>query len=267
MSTHPLAGQPAPKSILVNVPELISAYFTLSPDPQQAAERISFGTSGHRGSSLKRSFNQAHILAVTQAVCEYRQEAGIDGILFMGMDTHPLSWPAQFTALQVLAVNKVDVRIAAGPGEQGFGYFGYTPTPVISHAILTTNRARQSGLSDGVVITPSHNPPSDGGFKYNPPHGGPAGTDVTSVIQNRANEILRTGVSGVKRIPLTRALAADTTHAIDFVGPYVAVSGGVDPASAGASGGSFAHWRNAIQWCCTDSRSISAGPTLSIRNW
>ncbi|MCI5182864.1 MAG: phosphoglucomutase, alpha-D-glucose phosphate-specific, partial [Candidatus Electrothrix sp. AW1] len=223
MNTHPLAGKPAPKSILVNVPELISAYFTLSPDPQQAAERISFGTSGHRGSSLKKSFNQAHILAVTQAVCEYRQEAGIDGILFMGMDTHPLSWPAQFTALQVLVANKVDVRIAAGPGEQGFGYFGYTPTPVISHAILTHNRnSKDSGKTcDGIVITPSHNPPVDGGFKYNPPHGGPADTDVTQVIEARANQILEENLAAVKTVPLEEALKAENVELYDYITPYV----------------------------------------------
>ncbi|MCI5224052.1 MAG: phosphoglucomutase, alpha-D-glucose phosphate-specific, partial [Candidatus Electrothrix sp. AR4] len=166
MTTHHLAGKPAPKSILVNVPELISAYFTLSPDVRRNTERVSFGTSGHRGSSLKRSFNEQHILAVTQAVCEYRQEAGIDGTLFMGMDSHPLSWPAQLTALQVLAANKIEVCIAAGTDPEDFGY---TPTPVISHAILTHNREGEK-LCDGIVITPSHNPPMDGGFKYNPPH-------------------------------------------------------------------------------------------------
>ncbi len=223
MNTHPLAGKPAPKSILVNVPELISAYFTLSPDPQQAAERISFGTSGHRGSSLKRSFNQAHILAVTQAVCEYRQEAGIDGILFMGMDTHPLSWPAQLTALQVLAANKVDVRIAAGPGtggQRGQG-FGYTPTPVISHAILTHNSDNSKKLCDGIVITPSHNPPMDGGFKYNPPQGGPADTDVTQVIEARANQILEENLAVVKTVPLEEALKADNVQLYDYITPYV----------------------------------------------
>jgi phosphoglucomutase len=223
MSTHPLAGKPAPKSILVNVPELISAYFTLQPDVQQAAERVSFGTSGHRGSSLKRSFNEAHILAVTQAVCEYRQEAGIDGILFMGMDTHPLSWPAQLTALQVLAANKVDVRIAAGPGGEDFGY---TPTPVISHAILTHNRISSDGdnkrkLCDGIVITPSHNPPMDGGFKYNPPHGGPADTDVTKVIEARANQILEENLTAVKTVPLEEALKAESVQLYDYITPYV----------------------------------------------
>jgi phosphoglucomutase len=223
MSTHPLAGQPAPKSILVNVPELISAYFTRNHDVQQAAEQISFGTSGHRGSSLKRSFNEAHILAVTQAVCEYRQEAGIDGILFMGMDTHPLSWPAQLTALQVLAANGVAVRIAAGSGTD---QFGYTPTPVISHAVLTHNRIDDDGdnkrkLCDGIVITPSHNPPMDGGFKYNPPHGGPADTDVTKVIEARANQILEENLTAVKTVSLEEALKAESVQLYDYITPYV----------------------------------------------
>ncbi len=213
MSIHPLAGQPAPKSILVNVPELISAYYTLLPDPQQEGERISFGTSGHRGSSLKRSFNEAHILAVTQAVCDYRNEAGISGTLFMGMDSHPLSWPAQLTALRVMAANKVQVCIAADNSP-------YTPTPVISHAILTHNQ--QGGpLCDGIVITPSHNPPADGGFKYNPPHGGPADTDVTSVIEARANQLLQANLAGVKMLPLADALKAETVRPYDYVMPYV----------------------------------------------
>ncbi|MCI5121912.1 MAG: phosphoglucomutase, alpha-D-glucose phosphate-specific, partial [Candidatus Electrothrix sp. AUS4] len=223
MSIHPLAGKPAPKSILVNVPELISAYFTLQPDAREATQRVSFGTSGHRGSSLKQSFNEAHILAVTQAVCEYRQEAGIDGILFMGMDTHPLSWPAQLTALQVLAANSVTVRIAAGPGGEGFGY---TPTPVISHAILTHNRVDDKNddsrkLCDGIVITPSRNPPVDGGFKYNPPHGGPADTDVTKVIEARANAILEDGLAAVKMVPLADALKAENVELYDYITPYV----------------------------------------------
>ena len=215
-----MAGQPAPKSILVNVPELISAYFTRQPDVREAAQRISFGTSGHRGSSLKQSFNQAHILAVTQAVCEYRQEAGINGILFMGMDTHPLSWPAQLTALQVLAANGVTVRIAAGPKGKGFGY---TPTPVISHAVLTHNRnSDDSGrICDGIVITPSHNPPVDGGFKYNPPHGGPADTDVTKVIEARANDLLEENLAAVKTVPLAEALKAENVGLYDYISPYV----------------------------------------------
>ncbi|MGX9727137.1 MAG: phosphoglucomutase (alpha-D-glucose-1,6-bisphosphate-dependent) [Candidatus Electronema sp. VV] len=214
MSTHPLAGKPAPQSILVNVPELISAYFTLKPDLSQSAERVSFGTSGHRGSALKRSFNEAHILAVTQAVCDYRREAGISGPLFMGMDTHPLSWPAQLTALRVLAANKVQTRIAAGAT-------AYTPTPVISHAILTHNRQQGGPQADGIVITPSHNPPEDGGFKYNPPHGGPADTDVTSVIEARANQLLEDNLAGVKALPLADALQADCLQRYDYVTPYV----------------------------------------------
>ncbi len=227
MSTHHLAGKPAPKSILVNVPELISAYYTQTPNPQQATERVSFGTSGHRGSSLKRSFNEAHILAVTQAVCEYRQQAGINGILFMGMDTHPLSWPAQLTALQVLAANGVEVRIAAGAaaGVEGEA-FGYTPTPVISHAILTHNRVNDESdngkkLCDGIVITPSHNPPMDGGFKYNPPHGGPADTDVTQGIEARANQILEQGLAAVKTVPLEEALTTESVELYDYITPYV----------------------------------------------
>ncbi|CAK8724736.1 Phosphoglucomutase [Candidatus Electrothrix laxa] len=223
MSTHHLAGKPAPKSILVNVPELISAYFALAPDVSKSTERVSFGTSGHRGSSLKRSFNEAHILAVTQAVCEYRQEAGIDGILFMGMDTHPLSWPAQLTALQVLAANGVEVRIASGSGTD---QFGYTPTPVISHAILTHNGVDDESdnsrkLCDGIVITPSHNPPADGGFKYNPPHGGPADTDVTKVIEARANAILEDNLTAVQTIPLQEALKAKSVQLYDYITPYV----------------------------------------------
>jgi phosphoglucomutase len=214
MSIHPLAGKPAPQSILVNVPALISAYYTLTPDPQQSAERVSFGTSGHRGSSLKRSFNEAHILAVTQAVCDYRCKAGISGPLFMGMDTHPLSWPAQLTALRVLAANKVQVCIAAGDSV-------YTPTPVISHAILTYNRQQGRPQADGIVITPSHNPPEDGGFKYNPPHGGPADTDVTSVIEARANQLLEDNLAGVKALPLADALQAETVQHYDYIRPYV----------------------------------------------
>jgi len=193
MNPHPYAGKLPPRSALVNVPELISAYYTRKPDTDNGAQRISFGTSGHRGSSLLQSFNETHILAVTQAVCDYRREAGIDGTLFMGMDTHALSYPAQLSALEVLAANGVDLRIAKD--------FGYTPTPVISHAILTHNK---SGMPrcDGIVITPSHNPPTDGGFKYNPPHGGPADTDVTGWIEARANAIMENALSDVKRLPL-----------------------------------------------------------------
>lgn len=212
MSVHPLAGKLAPKSILANVPELITAYFTLIPDMQTSAERVSFGTSGHRGSSLKCSFNEHHILAVTQAVCDYRKEANIHGTLFMGMDTHALSWPAQLTAIQVLAANGVDVRIGRD--------FGYTPTPVISHAILTHNR-EGNALCDGIVITPSHNPPVDGGFKYNPPHGGPADTDVTDQIQNRANAILEGGLAEVQSLSIEDALQARCIQHYDYITPYV----------------------------------------------
>ncbi|MEA3548715.1 MAG: phosphoglucomutase (alpha-D-glucose-1,6-bisphosphate-dependent) [Thermodesulfobacteriota bacterium] len=212
MSVHPLAGKLAPQSILVNVPELISSYFTLTPDVQKSTERVAFGTSGHRGSSLIRSFNENHILAVTQAVCDYRKEAGIDGTLFMGMDTHALSWPAQLTALQVLAANNIDVRIAEN--------FGYTPTPVISRAILTHNQTGNP-LCDGIVITPSHNPPTDGGFKYNPPHGGPADSDVTDLIQARANEILEGDLEAVNTVSLQDALQAENIQQYDYLTPYV----------------------------------------------
>lgn len=213
MAIHELAGKPAPPEILTNIPRLVSTYYTTRPDPDDPAQRISFGTSGHRGSSLNASFNQDHILAVTQAVCEYRAQAGTSGPLFMGMDTHALSEPAQATALEVLAANKVWVRIQANGG--------YTPTPTISHAILTYNQGRSQGLADGVVITPSHNPPPDGGFKYNPPHGGPAGTEVTTAIEQRANEILASGLDKIKRVSLAKALAADTTELYDYVAPYV----------------------------------------------
>jgi phosphoglucomutase len=214
MATHPSAGKPAPHSILVHVPRLVSSYYTLAPDPAEAEQRVAFGTSGHRGSSFKRSFNEAHILAMTQAICSYRREHGIDGPLHLGQDTHALSTPALATALEVLASNGVDVRI----DQDG----GYTPTPVISHAILSHNRGRTSGLADGVVITPSHNPPEDGGFKYNPPHGGPADTAVTGGIEQAANRLLEAGNREVKRIPYARAITAPTTHAWDYVGPYVA---------------------------------------------
>jgi phosphoglucomutase len=211
MALDPLAGKPAPSSSLVNVPKLITAYFTEQPDANLAAERVAFGTSGHRGVSIKRSFNEAHILAVAQATAEYRATQGTTGPLFVGIDTHALSEPALTTTLEVLIANGVEVRIdAAG---------GYTPTPVISHAILAWNRGRQTGLADGVVITPSHNPPDGGGFKYNPPHGGPADTDATSVIERRANALMLEGNRGVKRVALRAARAAAGGH--DFVTPYV----------------------------------------------
>src|SRR5919201_828572 len=178
---HPLAGKPAPKEILVDVPRLLAAYTSERPDPSNPLERVAFGTSGHRGSSLRRSFNEAHILAVTQATCEHRAAQGITGPLFLGKDTHALSDPAQRTALEVLAANGVETVLQADNGA--------TPTPAVSHAILTFNRGRAAGLADGIVITPSHNPPEDGGFKYNPPDGGPAGTDATSWIEKRANAL------------------------------------------------------------------------------
>ena len=213
MTLHELAGQPAPHDLLVNIPQLMSAYYTLAPDVENPAQRVSFGTSGHRGSSLQRSFNERHILAISQAICAYRAAQGTTGPLFLGMDTHALSEAAQATAVEVFAANGVTVMIQAN--------HGYTPTPVISHAILTANRGKSSGLADGVVITPSHNPPDDGGFKYNPPSGGPAGPEITQVIQKRANAILANDLEGVKRVPLARALQADTTHEYDYVMPYV----------------------------------------------
>jgi phosphoglucomutase len=212
--THPLAGQPAPLAMLVNIPRLVSAYYTLQPDPANPAHQVAFGTSGHRGTSLERSFNEDHIAAICQAIHDLRWSQGITGPLFIGMDTHALSEPALSTALEVFAGNGTTVVIQAG--------MGYTPTPVISHAILRHNRGRSSGLADGVVITPSHNPPADGGFKYNPPSGGPAAPSTTKHIQDRANELLRDGLRDVKRISLTRALAAPTTQQSDTIAPYVA---------------------------------------------
>jgi phosphoglucomutase len=209
----PLAGKPAPLSLLVNVPRLVTAYHAEAPDPGAGSERVAFGTSGHRGSSLERTFNEAHILATTQAICAYRQGQRIDGPLFMGMDTHALSECAWTTALEVLAANGVDVMIDRDRG--------YTPTPVISHAILRYNRGRTIGLADGIIITPSHNPPQDGGFKYNPPNGGPADTNVTRGIEQAANTLLADGLGSVRRTPFSRALRAATTHLHDYVSPYV----------------------------------------------
>jgi phosphoglucomutase len=213
MSIHALAGKIAPHTYLANIPRLVSAYYTYKPDPGQPAQRVAFGTSGHRGSSLKSSFNEDHILSVCQSISELRKSQGISGPLYLGMDTHALSEPALFTAVQVFAANGQDIVLQDG--------FGYTPTPVISHAILTYNRARTSGLADGVVITPSHNPPEDGGIKYNPPSGGPAGTETTRWIQDRANQILANGLKAVKRMPLDKALRAPTTHTRDYIQPYV----------------------------------------------
>jgi phosphoglucomutase len=211
--TSPLAGKPAPPEILVDLAALERAYYERRPAQDDPAQRVSFGTSGHRGSSLRGSFNEAHILAITQAVCSYRRQHGIDGPLYLGKDTHALSAPAQRTALEVLAANGVETIIQRDDG--------VTPTPVISHAILVYNRGRTTGLADGLVVTPSHNPPEDGGIKYNPPHGGPANTDATRWIETRANELLEGPETGIRRVPLGRALAAPTTHADDFVLPYV----------------------------------------------
>ncbi len=216
MAVHPLAGKPAPRDILANVPRLVSTYYTEHPDVDDPAQRVAFGTSGHRGSSLKRAFNEQHILAISQAIVEHRTAAGITGPLYLGMDTHALSEPAVVSALEVFAAHGVDVMI-----QNGVGGFGYTPTPVISHAILTHNRRRSDGLADGVVVTPSHNPPEDGGFKYNPPSGGPADTETTKAIETRANALLKAGLAGVKQISYARALAASTTHRHDYVRPYV----------------------------------------------
>ncbi|HID51199.1 MAG TPA: alpha-D-glucose phosphate-specific phosphoglucomutase [Anaerolineae bacterium] len=229
MPLHPLAGQPAPRDMLINVPRLISAYYTYKPDPANPAHRVSFGTSGHRGKSLEYTFNEDHILAICQAVVEYRQAEGITGPLYLGMDTHALSEPAQATAVEVFAANEVNLFIQAG--------LGYTPTPVISHAILTYNNGRKTGLADGVVITPSHNPPTDGGFKYNPPAAGPADASITNAIQKRANEILADGLRAVRRRPYPQAVKAATTHHYDYITPYVNDLGSIINMAAIAAAG------------------------------
>jgi len=210
---NPLAGKPAPARLLVDVARLITAYYSERPDPTIASQCVAFGTSGHRGSSFECSFNEAHVLAITQAICGYRRQQGVTGPLFMGFDTHALSAPAFASALEVLAANDVEVMIARGDE--------YTPTPAISHAILVHNRGRQGALADGIVITPSHNPPDNGGFKYNPTNGGPADTQITSVIEAEANRLLASNLAGVKRIPLAAARKAATTHEHDFLGAYV----------------------------------------------
>jgi phosphoglucomutase len=212
MPLHPLAGKPAPESLLENIPRLVSQYYALQPDPENPAHRVAFGTSGHRGSAANCTFNENHVLAVTQAVCEYRAGQGIDGPMFLGIDTHALSEPARISAVEVFAANGVDVMIDKQSG--------FTPTPVISNAILNYNRGRVSGLADGVIVTPSHNPPSDGGFKYNPPSGGPADTDATGWIENRANQLIA-DPAGIRRMPWARAVKADNVHRHDFVTPYV----------------------------------------------
>ena len=245
MEISKLAGKPADPSQLINVPRLVTAYYTGQPNPSVAAERVVFGTSGHRGSSLENGFNESHILAITQAICLYRKQEHIDGPLFIGIDTHALSEPAFASAMEVLAANGVDVMVDADGG--------YTPTPVISHAVLTYNRGRKSGLADGIVITPSHNPPRFGGFKYDPPHGGPADTHVTEWIEQRANASIADGLRGVARVPFERAQRASTTHRHQYLDSYVSelqsvvdlqaireskVRIGVDP----LGGASVAYW-------------------------
>ena len=214
MTLSPLAGKPAPVQLLVDIPRLVTAYYTGQPDAAIATQRVAFGTSGHRGSSFELSFNEWHVLAISQAICLYRQMKGINGPLFVGIDTHALSTPAGASALEVFAANGVETMIAAGDE--------YTPTPAISHAIICYNRGRSTGLADGVVITPSHNPPESGGFKYNPPNGGPADTDVTKWIEAKANELLAAKLAGVKRISYEQALKASTTHRHDYLNTYVA---------------------------------------------
>jgi phosphoglucomutase len=219
VATSPLAGQPAPESLLVDVPRLVTAYYAERPDSDVPAQRVAFGTSGHRGSSLEMAFNEAHILAISEAICRYRKQQGIDGPLYLGIDTHALSAPAFASALEVLAAHGVELMIDAGGG--------YTPTPAVSHAILAWNRGRKEHLADGIVVTPSHNPPDSGGFKYNPPSGGPADTDVTRWIQDTANQLIADDLRGVARIPYARALRAATTHRHDFLGTYVGDLGAV----------------------------------------
>jgi phosphoglucomutase len=211
---NPLAGKIATPSMLANIPRLVTAYFEGKPDPSVAAQRVAFGTSGHRGSAFNNAFNEAHILAISQAICDHRRSIGISGPLFVGIDTHALAEPALASALEVFAANGVETMIDE--------HYGYTPTPVISRAILAYNKGRDTGLADGVVITPSHNPPEDGGFKYNPPNGGPADTDITAGIERAANGFLEDGLRGVQRIPYDRARQSSCVHRHDYIGPYVA---------------------------------------------
>ena len=263
---HELAEKPAPASLLIDVDRLIDAYFSKEPDPNDPEQLVNFGTSGHRGSSLAGSFNQSHILAITQAICEWRKQEGITGPLFLGKDTHALSRSAEQTALEVLAANNVDTVIDCDDG--------YTPTPAISRLILTHNRGRKSGLGDGIVVTPSHNPPGDGGFKYNPPNGGPADTSITAWIQDRANALLRSNRSGIHRIPFDRARTAPTIRKADFVGPYVAdlasvvdmaairdasIKCGVDP----LGGASVAYWQAIVDHWKLDLQVVN--PTVDPR--
>src|SRR5437667_2085985 len=214
MDVHPRSGTLPDRAMLANIPRLMTAYYTTRPDPAQREQRVAFGTSGHRGSALVGSFNEAHILAITQAICDYRREQKIDGPLFLGIDTHALSESAFASALEVFAANGVDIMIDDRDG--------YTPTPVVSHAILSYNKGRTSGLADGIVISPSHNPPDDGGYKYNPPHGGPADTDVTAKVEKAANAYLEADMKGVARMPYERARKAPSTHLHDYIAPYVA---------------------------------------------
>lgn len=223
------AGQIADPSMLVNIPRLVAAYYTGRPDPSVPAHRVSFGTSGHRGSSLTCTFNEAHVLAITQAICRYRSQQGIDGPLFLGIDTHALSEPAARSAVEVLAANQVAVQLAVNDD--------YTPTPAVSHAIITYNRGRTNGLADGIVITPSHNPPDDGGFKYNATHGGPAGGEVTRTIEIEANALLVDKLARVRRMSYERALRASTTHRYDYLNTYVADLGSVIDMELVGSGG------------------------------
>ena len=213
MKVSPLAGKPAPESILANIPRLVTAYYALEPDPAVSTQKVAFGTSGHRGTSTESSFNEEHILAITQAICVHRKQQGIDGPLFIGIDTHALSEPALASALEVLAANEVDVMIDNRDS--------FTPTPVVSHAILTYNRDKTTGLADGIVITPSHNPPEDGGFKYDPPSGGPADSATTKWIQDKANEMIAGGLKDVRRVPFAKAKSAATTHRHDYMGGYI----------------------------------------------
>jgi phosphoglucomutase len=214
MSISPLAGKLADPSTLADIPRLITAYYVERPDPAVKEQLVTFGTSGHHGSSIQRTFNEWHILAISQAICAHRKAEGIDGPLFIGCDTHALSQPAFASAMEVLAANSVEVIVSANDDP--------TPTPTVSHAILTYNRNRKSGLADGIVITPSHNPPEDGGFKYNPPNGGPAGSEITGGIQNQANDFLASGLNGVRRISFDQAMHASTTHRHDYRSAYVA---------------------------------------------
>ncbi len=252
MSADPRAGKPADPSMLANIPRLMTAYYTRRPDPSVREQRVAFGTSGHRGSALDGAFNEAHILAITQAICRYRQQQRIEGPLFLGIDTHALSESALASALEVLAANRVDVMIDDREG--------YTPTPVISYAILSHNRGRASGLADGIVVTPSHNPPEDGGLKYNPPHGGPADTHVTGWIQERANALLAENLAGVERIPFERARRAPTTHRHDYMDAYVGdLAGAVarkarEPRSCGAPVRSGPPTRTVLSSACSPPR-------------